>query len=100
MIYRTIYQTEGWRNGILAAITRGIPARSGSTATSSHAASIAATRSREPKPSSITSQPPGRRTRAASATIRSVDLEARSPAEQRDVRLEIADLALQAFALA
>src|ERR1019366_8069419 len=46
-----------------AAITRGMPARSGTTRSASQPASRACTRSRLVKPSSMISQPPGRSTR-------------------------------------
>jgi hypothetical protein len=57
------------RQYMRAAITRGMPARSGTMRRSCQPARNVATRSRLPKPSSITSRPPGRRTRGASATI-------------------------------
>ena len=46
------------------------------------------------------SQPPGRKTRAASRTIRGVNFQAGGAGEERDVRLPVADFALQARSVA
>ncbi len=87
----------GWRR---AAITRGMPARSGSMRTSAQPASSAATWSRAAE-AQLHHQPAAGAQHARGVGRNAVvDFEAGLAGEQRHVRLPIAHLALQAVALA